>query len=444
MIKFILRRSLQAIPTLIGITVIAYLIMFLAPGNPASQLAFDPELTAQQRAAIRESLGVNDPFHVQYMRWLFGDAPYIFFGTPAWNVELDNGESLILRADNGELIVRDTFERNENGRYLDVSLVPVPGNRVPGSTPFNPREVRSMAEDIFREDTPDARVASVGYLPDYNGFILWEGRPMPIFDRAGNRIGEQVGVNRGVVRFDFGVSPVSRKPALEAIFERVPASLELGLISLVVGLLIGLPVGVLAAVWQGSIFDQATRVLAVLVSSIPVFWLGLILLLIFGSQLQWLPMGNRFPLSFTGDYTVIDRIRHLILPVFTLSSFTIATFSRYMRASLLDVLNQDYVRTAHAKGLNPRVVWFKHGMRNALIPIATILGPSITLVISGAVLTETIYAWPGMGRLLVDSVRQLDYNVIMGVIILLAIATIIGYMLSDMMYALFDPRVRLS
>jgi len=115
-----------------------------------------------------------------------------------------------------------------------------------------------------------------------------------------------------------------------------------------------------------------------------------------------------------------------------------------MRASLLDVLGQDYVRTAQAKGLSDRKVWFKHALRNALIPIATILGPSLTLVISGAVLTETIYGWPGMGRLLVDSVRQLDYPIIMGVVILVAIATVLGYLISDILYAIFDPRVRLS
>jgi len=262
--------------------------------------------------------------------------------------------------------------------------------------------------------------------------------------RSGQIIGEEVGEDEGVLRGDFGMSFVSKDPAAEAIAARIGATFELGMISLIVGMAVGIPVGVLAAVYQGSIFDQITRIGAVLVSAIPVFWLGLILLLIFGSWLQVLPMGNRFPLSLSGDYSIADRARHLILPVFTLSSFSIATFSRYMRASLLDVLGEDYVRTARSKGLSDRKVWFKHSLRNALIPMATILGPSLTNVLAGAVLTETIYSWPGMGTLVVNSVLQQDYPVIMGIVLLTALLTIIGYLISDILYAVFDPRVRLG
>ncbi len=353
MTKYIARRLIQAIPTLFGITIVAYLIMFLAPGNPAAQLAFDPELTVQQRKAMADAMGVNDPFHVQYTRWLLGDAP--------------------------------------------ITLGPL---------------------------------------------TLWPGREIPVFDRRGNQIDRRQGESGGVIRLDFGKSIVSKKPVMEIIGGVLPATLELGWLALAVGLLIGIPVGVYAAVKQGGIFDQVTRVLSVVVSSIPVFWLGIILLLIFGSWLGWLPMGGRFPPR--PNFDAWDRISRLILPTATLASFTIATYSRFMRASLLDVLGQDYVRTAYAKGLSNRKVWFGHALRNALIPIATLLGPSLTLVITGAVLTETIYSWPGMGRLLVNSVNQQDYPMIMAVVILVAIATIIGYIISDILYALFDPRVRLS
>jgi peptide/nickel transport system permease protein len=209
-------------------------------------------------------------------------------------------------------------------------------------------------------------------------------------------------------------------------------------------LLIGIPVGVLAAGQQGSIFDQFTRVASVLVSAIPVFWFGLILLLVFGAWLGWLPMGNRFPISVSGDYTLIDRVRHLILPVFTLSSFTIATYSRFMRASVLDVLGQDYIRTAHSKGLSSLGVWFRHATQNALLPIATLLGASFSTIVSGAVLTETIYSWPGMGRLVVDAIQQQDYPVIMGITLLFSIFTVVGYLVSDVLYATLDPRVRLD
>lgn len=355
MTRFLSRRLLQAIPTLVGITIIAYFVMSLAPGGPVTALTFDPAISAQQRAAMAESLGVNDPIHVQYIRWLIGDAP--------------------------------------------INIL---------------------------------------------GIEIWQGRQLPVFDRAGNQIDTRLGTAGGILRGDFGSSIVSRQPVTRAIWNRIPATFELGMLSLLIGLLVGIPIGVLAAVYQGSIFDQVTRIVAVIVSAVPVFWLGLILLLVFGSWLEWLPMGNRFPLNFTGEYTFWERIQHLILPTFTLSSFGIATFSRFMRASLLDVLNQDYVRTAQAKGLSNNRVWFKHAMRNALIPVATILGPAITGVLGGAVLTESIYSWPGMGRLVVDSVTQQDYPVIMGVVLIASVTTIVGFLLSDLLYAFFDPRVRLS
>lgn len=355
MSTFIFRRTLQSIPTLIGITIIAYVIMSLAPGGPVTALTFDPSITAAQRAAMARSLGINDPIHVQYFRWLIGDAPIELFGTP-----------------------------------------------------------------------------------------LWEGRDVPVFDRAGNEIDSRKGTSRGILRGDFGNSIVSKKPVLDALAVRIPATLELGGLSLIIGLVVGVPVGLIAAVKRGSLFDNFTRVMAVVVSAVPVYWLGLILLLIFGAWLNWLPMGNRLPVSFGTPITLWDRIRHLILPVFTLSSFGIATFSRFTRASVLDVLNQDYVRTARAKGLSNRQVWFTHALRNALIPIAVLLGPTIPGVLAGAVLTETIYSWPGMGRLVVDSVTQQDYPVIMAIVLLSAVLTILGFMLSDILTAAFDPRVRLS
>lgn len=355
MIKFIIRRFIQAIPTFVGITIIAYAIMALAPGGPVTALAFDPDISPKIRQAMSEALGVNDPIHEQYIRWLIGDAPIVI------------------------------------------------GN-----------------------------------------VTVWAGREMPIFDRNGDQIGTEIGASRGILRGDFGKSILSQNTVVEVIGNHIPATLELGGISLLLGTIIGITIGIIAAVYHGGWFDNITRVLAVIVSSVPVFFLGLILLLIFGVWLQWLPLGNRFPLVVTGDYSLGDRIRHLILPTLTLSSFSIATFSRFMRASLLDVLNQDYVRTARAKGLSDRLVWFKHAARNALIPIATLLGPAIPGIVTGAVLTETIYSWPGMGRLIVNSITQQDYPVIMAVVLIAAIATIIGYLLSDIMYAIFDPRIRLS
>lgn len=361
MLRFTIRRFLQAIPTIIGVTVLAYFVMWASPGNPATQLVQEPNLTPAQRTAMIAAYGFDKPFIEQYARWLIGDAPIMI----------------------GDL-------------------------------------------------------------------TLWEGRQLPIFDTAGRATGEmRIGTSKGILRGDFGNSIVSANQRVTDILgNALPATLELGLLALIVGLLIGIPVGVLAAVNQGGLFDQITRVTAVIVSAIPVFWLGLMLILIFGVALDLLPMGNRFPTgtlaAMTGEYTLWDRVSHLILPVFTLASLQIAGFSRYMRNSLLDVLNQDYVRTARSKGLANRRIWFIHALRNALIPIATLLGPSIAFVIAGAPLTETIYAWPGMGRMVVASVFTQDFPIIMAVVLMFSIAAVLGYLMSDLFYALLDPRIRLS
>jgi peptide/nickel transport system permease protein len=186
--------------------------------------------------------------------------------------------------------------------------------------------------------------------------------------------------------------------------------------------------------------------MAVIFSAVPIFWLGLMLLLIFGSWLHILPMGGRHSDDFflSQQVTTADRIEHLLLPVFVLSAGGTAVFSRFMRASTLDVLNQDYIRTARAKGLKDPQIWFVHAARNALIPIATLLGPAIPGILSGALVTETIFSWPGVARATFLAVGQQDYPVIMCTVVLVSITTILGYMLSDIMYAAIDPRIRLS
>jgi len=185
--------------------------------------------------------------------------------------------------------------------------------------------------------------------------------------------------------------------------------------------------------------------MAVIFNAVPVFWLGLILILIFGSFLKVLPMGGRCPPVLTGGCPPIyGRLQYLILPTFILATGGVAVFSRYMRASMLDVIGQDYIRTAKAKGLSSQQVWFKHGARNALIPIATFIGPAIAGLLGGAPITETIFSWPGLGQIGVSSVVQQDYPLVMAVVIITAFATILGFILSDILYALIDPRIRFS
>ncbi len=356
MLKYTLRRLLQAIPTFFGITVLSFLLMTAAPGGPVAALTQDPRVTPEQRQVLAARLGVNDPWPVQYLRWLLGD-------------------------------------------------------------------------DWMRWDSDGDGVADNSFLIplDADG----DGKPEPPGDK------------RGILRGDFGRSYFYRRDVTDMIGERIAATLELGLSALVLGLTLGVPIGIIAAVRRGGWFDNLTRVMAVVVNAIPIFWLGLILLLIFGSQLHVLPMGGRCPVSLTGGCPPVwGRLEFLILPTFVLATGTIAVYSRYMRASMLDVMSQDYMRTAQAKGLSSRTVWFKHGARNALIPLATFLGPALTGLLSGAAITETIFSWPGLGRLGVGAVTSQDYPVVMAVVIISAIATIFGYILSDVLYALIDPRIR--
>ncbi len=276
------------------------------------------------------------------------------------------------------------------------------------------------------------------------GVTLWGGREVPIFDRWGNEIGTREGTSGGLIRLDFGRSLFYKRPVIDMLKQRAGATVQLGLAALVLGFGIGIPIGILSAVRRGGLFDNSSRILAVLFNAVPVFWLGLMLILIFGKWLEVLPMGNQCPLTIQGCVSFKDRVSHLVLPVFTLGTGWIAVLSRYMRTSTLDVLSQDYIRTAQAKGLPNSQVWFVHATRNALIPIATILGPAIPSLLSGAVITETIFSWPGLGRLSYEAVIQQDYPMVMTVVLLSGIITIVGYLLSDILYALIDPRIRLG
>ncbi|NDJ60175.1 MAG: ABC transporter permease subunit [Chloroflexi bacterium] len=270
-------------------------------------------------------------------------------------------------------------------------------------------------------------------------------------DADGDGEPEPPGVRQGVLRGDFGRSFFYRRDVASMIGERVAATMELGASALLLGLSVGVPIGIVAAVTRGSRFDTATRVMAVMFQAIPVFWLGLLLIMLFGSALPRalgldspiLPMGGRCPPVLIGGCPPIyGRIEYLILPTFVLATGAIAIYSRYIRASMLDVMSQDYMRTAHSKGLKGRSVWFRHGARNALIPLATFLGPAITGLLGGAAITETIFSWPGLGRFAVEAVRAQDFPIVMAVVIITAIATLLGYILSDILYALIDPRIR--
>lgn len=350
---YIIRRLLQAIPTFFGITLITYIIMVIAPGDPVSLLSFNPSFSLEDKERMAIQLGVSDPIPIQYLRWLIGD-------------------------------------------------------------------------DWMRVDTnADGELDS------------W-------------------GDNYGILRGDFGTSFKYRgSNPLTLIMERLGASIELNIAVLLVGTTLGIVIGVLAAVYRGRLFDNITRIVAVLGDSIPTFWLGLIVIILFGIALPRLlfaqglgdghpilPMGGRCAPVRGGCPPVFLRLEYLLLPTLVSSFGVVAGFSRFMRASMLETINKDYMRTARAKGLTEKSIWFKHGLRNAFIPFTIFLGPTLVGLIGGSVIIERIFSWPGVGLLLFNSVVSRDYPVIMASVVIGSILTILGYILSDILYALFDPRVR--
>lgn len=316
MSSFIARRLLQAVPTLLGITIVVFLVVRLAPGDPF--LTFDPTIRGQDIEAVREARGLNQPLPVQYVDW-------------------------------------------------------------------------------------------VGAL----------------------------------ARGDLGRSFQTREPVLERIWQRLGNTLTLAVAALVIGLGVGIPAGVLAAVRRGSWLDQAVRVLATVTDAVPVFWLGLVMIMFFAVQLHWLPVGGVYTLG-QGGGDLLDRAKHLIMPSLALATGFVAVFARYMRTETLEVIGQDYIRTARVKGLPESVVISVHALRNALLPLVTALGGLLPGLISGAAVTEIVFTWPGMGRLALESVLLRDYPVVLGLVLIGSVLIVLGQLLSDLLYAVVDPRVRLE
>lgn len=341
MLKYLLRRLLQAIPTFFGVTILSFLIILSAPGDPVAMITWGPNINTEANAAMRRQLGLDQPPIVQYVYWLLGN---------------------------------------------DWTLLDLDGDG--------------------KGDTPGDRL--------------------------------------GLLRGDLGKSIKNKRSVMDQIVHRVPATLRLGVAALLIGFLMGVVLGVLAAVFHRTWIDQAIRIISVVGNAVPQFWLGLLLIIIFGVQLDLLPISGMQNITRRGAFDLADALRHMILPVFVLSLNWIAFLSRFTRTQILEVLAQDYVRTAYAKGLNDRVIWVRHALRNGLLPVATFLGPAIGTVLAGAVIIEQVFAWPGMGKLIIDAVFARDYPVVMGSVVVASVMFIIGVLLTDIMYVILDPRIRLE
>jgi peptide/nickel transport system permease protein len=249
------------------------------------------------------------------------------------------------------------------------------------------------------------------------------------------------------VKLDFGKSFVDGRKVIDKIIERIPITLTINILSLIFIFIIALPIGILSATKQYSIFDKLSTIFVFIGFSTPTFWLALLLMILFGVNMGLLPISGIQSID-TSEMATFDRlwdwIKHLILPVGISAFGGIAGLSRYSRSSMLEVIRQDYIRTAKAKGLQEKKVIFRHAFRNALMPIVTILGLSVPGLIGGGVIFETIFAIPGMGQLFYSSTMSRDYPTIMGILVIGAILTLFGNLIADISYAFVDPRVRVS
>ncbi len=416
MTRYLIRRVLQAVPVLFFISVIVYGLIVISPVDPLSIYEENPDITPEDMAMLEYRLGLRQPAFLNFR----GSAGTV--QVPAATLyskpEPSGGTDPVVTgevAQGARLAIVDSA-RTDDGDWVKVLDV---GERVTGWTR---RENMSIRVNPF-----DSR------------YFKW------LF---------------AIVKGDFGRSNVERRPALDMILERLPATLYLMSVAFIGQLLIAVPVGILSAIKQYSFVDHLFTILAYMGRSIPIFWFGLLLIILFHSTLKWpawageelagspLFPGNgmfdvrlRRSLGYTPWW---DYVYHLILPVTMLSVYGAARYIRYMRASMLEVIHQDYVRTARAKGLSERVVLYVHALKNAAIPLVTLLALDMPALFGGALFTETIFSWPGMGKLFFRSAQRVDYAVLMGIVMINA-TLIVGFnLLADVVYAILDPRIAYS
>ena len=317
--RYVLRRLLIAIPTLIVISFVVFAILALAPTDPLSQFGADPRVPPEVRERIRESLGLNDPWPIRYVKWI-----------------------------------------------------------------------------------------------------------------------------SSVVRLDFGYSFMSRGPVMDLIWQRLPNTLAVVGVAYVLGALLALPIGMISAMKRYSIFDHLSTTFAFIGFSVPTFFTGILLIIIFGVKLHWLPSIYDSTLKVKDLASLADQLKQSIMPITVLGLFNTATIARYIRAEMLEHLPLDYVRTARSKGLQERFVVLRHVLRNSLIPVVTLVALGIPAVFGGAIVTEQIFRVPGIGELLVRSIGQGDTPVVAGILLIFATLVVLFNLIADVMYGVLDPRIRYS
>jgi len=414
MTRYLIRRILQAIPVLFFISVIVYGLIIISPVDPLAIYEENPDITPEDMAMLEFRLGLRQPAFLNFR----GSSGTV----KADQIDLYNKTSTsggleptkVGELFQGTKVAVVDGEHDDSGNWVKVLHVE---ERITGWTR---RENMSIRVNPF-----DSR---------YFKWLL------------------------AVLQGDMGRSNVERRPAFNMILERFPATFYLMSIAFLGQLVIALPIGVISAIKQYSLFDHFFTIVAYAGRSIPIFWFGLILIIVFHSGLDWpswvggelagdplFPGGGMFDVRLQrrlGYTPWWDYLYHLVLPVLMLSVFGAAQYMRYMRASMLEVIFQDYIRTARAKGLRERVILYGHALKNAAIPVVTILAMDLPILFGGALFTETIFSWPGMGKLFFRSAQRVDYAVLMGIVMINATFIVAFNLFADLVYAFLDPRIR--
>ncbi len=393
MASYVFRRIIQAIPLLFGIAIACFFLVSLAPGSPID----------------RFRTGRTSPETIQNLIRLYG------LDQPLLPVGVANGLSLLAALLLGGLAVLAlalVIRRRRRGRRAMAIGLAIAGALAAGT-------VYLVATN---EAGWDVTITWPGRLVSWltNFLQPWQ------LDGNGNH-------------FAWGYSFADGQPVIEKIVERVPNTLILMGSSLALTVVIAIPIGILGAVRQYSLLDKLITVLATIGYAMPTFWLGLVLKFVFAIRLDFFPL---FGMHEYGNTSIPDLLYHMALPVLTLTIVSVAGWSRYMRSSMLEVLHQDYVRTAKAKGLPRSRVIYKHALRNALIPIVTLLGLTIPSLLVGAAVTEAVFAWPGLGGMGVTAVIERDYPLVLAFVMTGGAMVILGNLIADVLYAFVDPRIK--
>jgi peptide/nickel transport system permease protein len=280
--------------------------------------------------------------------------------------------------------------------------------------------------------------------PIHEQYLTWLiGNDWQKIDVKGDGSVYENGTRRGILRGDFGRSFKTNTPAIDRVAERLPNTLLLGLVSYAIVVVLSLVIGIFSALYQYSFFDNLITTLCFIFFSMPIFFLAITVIYIFGVQFQQWGLPS-LPIHGTGDGTIPSLIAHMILPVFCLVVIQVAGYIRFVRGSVLDVMGQDYIRTARSKGLVEPTVIRRHALKNAALPIVTLIGLDLPTVLAGAVVTEGFFTWPGMGLLFIQSLNEADFNVMMAILMLTTFAVVIAQLVTDVVYTWLDPRIRYS